>query len=84
MTTRTKCPFSKGKIYYEKELRYKMKFVESTLDGYYVFKIIGDDEYEEFSTKATWDIAHSYSSYQNHIKAQQKQEVTKHLEIMDM
>ena len=84
MTTRAKCPFSKGKIYYEKELRYKMKFVESTLDGYYVFKIIGDDEYEEFSTKATWDIAHSFASYQKHIKAQEKQALKQPPDIMDM
>lgn len=84
MTTRNKCPFSKGKIYYEKKIGYKLKFVEHDIDGYYVFKIIGDDEYEEFSTKAPWDIAHSYSSYQNYIKSQQKQEVIKPVEIMDM
>jgi hypothetical protein len=84
MTTRKRCPFTKGKTYYEKKERYKMRFVEETSDGYYVFKIIGDPEMDELTTKVTSDIAHSYTSYQNYIKSQEKQQVTEPPKMIDM
>jgi hypothetical protein len=51
MARSPKGPFEIGKMYYTPYCNTPIKYVEQKLDGYYVFKITKDPEWDEFETK---------------------------------
>jgi hypothetical protein len=69
MATRKKCPFDKNKTYYYPQEDWKIKFVETQEGGlsvggtHYVFKVIGDPEWDEFTTVLPDEIYKTKTEY---------------------
>lgn len=74
-TTKYKCPFVKGKTYYEAAQDHQIKFIEEKLDHTYVFKIIGDEVWDELETRDISCIYENKTAYKQAAKTQQNQEV---------
>lgn len=72
---REKCPFSVGKLYYEAQQDYQIKFVEEKLDHTYVFKIIDHPVWDEHETRDISSIFQNKTAHKQFLKTQQNQEV---------
>lgn len=70
MSRGSKGPFEKGKIYFSPICDAPIKFVEQTLDAYYVFKIMKDPVWDEFETKVVDDVYANKTAYLRSLKDQ--------------